>query len=277
MKRNYYYLVAGLQDLSLDVHKLVEDQLAFREELVTALHPSDFELVRLLFFPHDNENLLNLLQKKDKTFNEKGNFSKEILEEEIKEPANLPDYMVRFVTAFKSKDPVYPDMSPEDELATLFYDEMLSGGAKNDFLEQWMRLELNLRNIMTALNARKHKVDYENHIVGTGDTSEAIKKSHARDFGLGGEMDYMEELTAIAKKEDVGEREKAIDQLKWNYLDEASFFHYFTIEKILTFIIKLGMIERWLSIDEVHSNKLFKKLLGELQASYKLPETFTEK
>ena len=276
MKRNYYYLVAGLQDITLDIHKLQFDQLAFREELRTELHPDDYKLVENLFLPFDNINLLNLLEKNDKPFNEKGNFSKERLEDNIKEPADLPKYMMQFITAFKNKEPVFEEMKPEDELNTLFYDYILEK-EKNPFLHDWFQLELNIKNIMIALNARKYKVPYENKIIGTGETSEMIRKSHARDFGLGGELDYMEELSAIAKKDDVKEREQAIDELKWKYLDEEIFFHYFTIEKILAFTIKLGMIERWLGIDKEHSNEMFKKLLKELQESYELPEKFTEK
>lgn len=276
MKRNYYYLVAGLQDISLDIHKLVYGQIAFREELKTDLHPADFKLVEKLFLPNDNKNLLNLLEKNDQPFSEKGIYSKDQLEENIKEPTDLPEYMIRFITAYKAKEPLFPDMSPENELTTLYYDEMLQD-TDNEFLKDWFRFELNIRNIMLALVARKYKVSYEHQIIGTNETSEIIRKSHARDFGLGSELDYVEELTAISRKDDIREREQAIDDLKWKYLDEETFFHYFTIERILSFTIKLGMIERWLDIDKDHSNELFKKLLKELQSSYKLPETFTEK
>lgn len=276
MKRNYYYLVAGLQDLSLDLHKLTFKQLAFREEIRNDLSPADYKLLELLFLPFDNANLLNLLLKSGKPHNEKGIFTQEHLEENIKEPQSLPQYMMRFITAFKSQEPVYPDMSPENELSTLFYDEMLEN-VSNDFLREWFAFELNVQNIMLALNARKFKAPYENQVIGTNETSESIRKSHARDFGLGNEIDYIEDLTAISRKDDIKEREQAVDDLKWKYLDEAVFFHYFTIERILAFIIKLGMIERWLYIDHDHSNEMFKKLLKELQASYKLPETFTEK
>jgi hypothetical protein len=276
VKRNYYYLVAGLQDLSLDIHKLSFNQLAFRNELKEHLHPNDYKLVMLLYLPYDNTNLLTLLTKSDKEFIEKGNFPREQLDENIKEPQDLPQYMMRFIAAFKAKEPVFPDMSPENELTTLFYDEVTKT-VSNDFLNDWFQFELNVRNIMSALNARKYKVPYEHQIIGTGEVSDIIRKSHSRDFGLSNELDYMEELIAISAKEDMREREQAIDELKWRYLDEAVFFHYFTIEKILAFVIKLGMIERWLSIDKDHSNELFKKLLKELQASYELPESFKEK
>lgn len=275
VKRNYYYLVAGLQDLTIDIHKLQYSQQAFMEELKAGLHPEDYKLMEKLFLPHDNANLLNLLMKAGKPFDEKGNFSQAQIEENIKEPHDLPSYMMEFITAFKNKEPLMPDMLPENELTTLFYDEMLK--LDNAFLRDWFAFDLNLRNIVTALLARKYDIPYEYQIIGTGETSNIIRKSHARDFGLGAEIEYLEELSSLVKNDNVQEREKAIDELRWSYLDEKIFFEYFTVEKLLAFVIKLGIAERWLGIDKEVGNEMFKKLLKELQSSYELPETFTEK
>ena len=276
MKRKYYCLVAGLQDINLDVHKLNFDQKAFKEYLKEEVHPKDFLLVEKLFLPYDNKNLLILLQKEDKELHEKGNFSREFLEENIKEPTDsLPQYMRRFITAFKNKEPIFPDMSPENELTTLFYDAMLK--LDNEFLRNWFQFNLNIRNITTALAARKHDLPYEKQIIGTGEISDTIRKSHARDFGLGNELDYMEDLMNIVRQDDIQVREKAMDQIRWEYLDEVTFFEYFTIERVLAFTIKLGMVERWLGIDIDHGREMFRKLLSELKSSYELPETFKEK
>lgn len=275
MKRNYYYLVAGLQDITIDVHKLQFSQTAFREELKAHIHPDDYKLAECLFLQFDNANLLNLLLKNGKPYNERGNYNQDTLEENIKEPLQLPGYMAQFITAFKSKEPLMPELSPENELTTLFFDQMLK--QENQFLRKWFEFELNVRNIVTALLARKYEISYENQIIGTGETSEIIRKSHARDFGLGAELNYIEDLSNIIRNENIQEREKAIDDLRWKYLDDETFFEYFTIEKVLAFTIKLGISERWLGIDKEVGNEMFRKLLKELQSSYKLPETFTEK
>lgn len=275
IKRNYYCLVAGLQDINIDTHKLVFDQQAFKEELKAEVHPADYKLVKKLFLPYDNKNLLNLLEKRDKEFDEKGNFSKSFLEEQIKEPTDLPDYMTRFINAIKNDERIFPDMSTENELLSLFYDEMIKDD--NSFLSKWYEFDMNIKNITTALMGRKHEIKYENQIIGSTEVSDIIRKSHAKDFGLSNEYEYIEELINIIKLEDIQEREKATDQLKWDYLEDVIFFEYFTIERLLSFTIRLGIVERWMSIDKDHGKALFEKLLEELQNSYKLPETFTEK
>ena len=275
MKRNYYYLVAGLQDITIDVHKLQFTQIAFRDELKSHIHPDDYSLAEMLFLQFDNANLLNLLLKNGKPFDLRGNFSLEWLEENIKEPISLPAYMVQFITAFKNKEQIMPDLSPENELSTLFFDQMMAH--PNQFISKWFEFELNVRNIVAALLARKYEIAYEFQIIGSGETSNTIRKSHARDFGLGAEINYLDDLANFVRNENIQEREKAIDDLRWKYLDDETFFEYFTMEKVLAFTIKLGIAERWLGIDKEHGNEMFRKLLKELQSSYKLPETFTEK
>ena len=276
MKRNYYCLVAGLQDITLDIHKLSMGQNDFRKELQTEVHPLDYQLVQILFLPFDNKNLLNLLEKSEEEFNAHGNFERELLESNIKEiTGELPEYMNRFILSFKDDEPVYPNMSPENQLTTLFYNYVLS--INHDFLRGWYRFNRDLNNLLTALVCRRYDIPYEYQVIGWDDISETIRKSHARDFGLTAEIPYMDDLLNIAKDDDVQQREKAIDQLRWNYLDETTFFEYFTIDKILAFTLKLGMVERWLALDKDHGTQLFEELLQDLKSSYELPETFTEK
>lgn len=276
MKRQYYYLVAGLQDITLDVHKLSMDQQAFKKELENEVHPDDYKLVQKIFLPFDNRNLLNLLEKRDRPFDERGNYPQSLLEESIKEPSgDLPAYMDRFIEAFKTRDTLFPGLSWENTLTTLFYEHTRT--LSNPFLKDWFIFDQNINNLTTALICKKHGASYENEIIGRDDVSESIRKSHARDFGLGTEIAVMDDLLSIVKIDDVQEREKAFDQIRWAYLDDVTFFAYFTIEKLLAFSIKLGMVERWLALDKEHGSKLFNTLLSELKSSYELPETFTDK
>ncbi len=276
MKRNYFYLVAGLQDIAIDASKLTLDTVALKEELEAELHPKDFQWVYILNLPYDNNNLINIIEKNDKVFDTRGNFSQSFLETHIKNPGDeLPAYMVTFLEAHHANEPVFPGMSNENQLAALFYDYMEE--IDNAFLKQWFAFYQNLNNLTTALLSRKHDVPYENQIIGSGAFADAIRKSHARDFGLSAEVEYMEDLLNILKIDDVQEREKAIDKIKWHFLDESTFFHYFTVEKVLAFAIKLRIVERWLSIDKEHGEVLFKELINDLKSSYELPEIFTDK
>jgi hypothetical protein len=275
VKRNYYYLVSGLQDLFPGIHKLVLDQAGFRDLLKEHLHPADYRLAERLYLPYDNKNLLQLLQQQNAPFDERGINSADFLTEQLREPEGLPEYMAAFISAFRAQEPLFPGMSPENELTTLYYKEMLDG--PDDFLNGWFRFSLNVKNLLTASIARQQEIPYEHQIIGDDEISTAIRKSHLRDFGLSSELDYLEQVTEIAAMDDFIEREKAIDQMIWDYLDEHTFFEYFTIDRILAYVIRLDMVSRWMAIDTDRGIQLFKEALQALKGEYQLPRLFTDK
>ena len=66
-----------------------------------------------------------------------------------------------------------------------------------------------------------------------------------------------------------------MDKIKWDYLDEYTFFHYFTIEKVISYVLKILITERWIKLDSETGKTLLNKLLNELKTSYKLDEEFS--
>ena len=86
--------------------------------------------------------------------------------------------------------------------------------------------------------------------MGDTEVSEQLRTSNARDFGLGEQLAYMEELQRIAEMDELVDREKKTDLLAWKWLEDESFFNYFTVECLFVFLLQLEMIERWISLEE---------------------------
>jgi hypothetical protein len=271
-ERNYYYLVSGLPDIILDQKKLGFSIAEFKEEMGYHLHPDDYKLIELLFLPVDNRNLLNLLLKKNNPFEETGKFSQNELEQDIKEPDVTPAYMQKFITAFKSDAPVYPELSWEDQLTWLYYDHVKS--CSNEYLRDWFEFDLNLKNIVAGFNARKHKLNGDKYFIGDGYVVQAVKKSTLKDFGLGNDFEHMEKLISIQENNNLLERDRAMDNLRWDFLDERNTFNYFSIEVLLAYMIKLQIVQRWLEMDFETGRKMFRKLLDQLEMSYEFPKEF---
>jgi hypothetical protein len=57
-------------------------------------------------------------------------------------------------------------------------------------------------------------------------------------------------------------------------MEDNTFFNYFTIEKIFVFLMKLEMIERWVSLDKDKGNELFRQLIGKLKDEVQIPQGF---
>jgi hypothetical protein len=141
-------------------------------------------------------------------------------------------------------------------------------------MNEYVRNELNLRNVLTALNGRKYDMDVSVDIIGDGDIEHALKKSRARDFGLANDIDNLESIIHLHEIPNLLDRELKLDLMRWQSLDEATFFNYFSIEKVLAFIVKVFIVERWISLDEEKGKELFKRLITDLENSYEFPEEF---
>lgn len=272
LSRNYYYLVAGLPDIILEQSKLSVTLGDFRRELEAHLHPDDYRLVETLFLTADNSNVLNMLLKNIVEFDNTGKYTFDELEDEIKEPETLPEYLKTFISQFKSNQPLVPDMSWEDQLTTLYYEYATQ--VSNDFLRTWFEFERNVKNILAGLTARRHKIAVENLLIGNDIVTNAIRKSNARDFSLSAEFPYVDKLIQLNENSNLLEREKAIDQLKWNHIDELNTFNYFSVEVILGFVFKLAMVERWLKLDKKTGEEMFRRLVSDLENSYEFPKEF---
>lgn len=274
----YYCLVAGLPDISLDDGKLSYSVSDFKAELYPDLSAQDRKLIDLFYLKFDNTVILKLLKNKDAVIEDKGNFSaEELLQliEAVREgdtpDKKYPSYLVNFVSQYLqlSQDELY---RADDLLAALYYSYGMS--SNNAFIASWFEFNLNLNNILAALAARKYKLEVSSVIVGATSICEQLRTSNARDFGLNETLEYFEALQRIADIEELVEREKKVDMLKWKWLEDESFFHYFTIERIFVFLMQLEMIERWISLDKEKGNELFRKMIQDLKNEVQIPEEF---
>lgn len=274
----YYCLVAGLPDISLDDGKLSYSVSDFKAELYPDLSAQDRKLIDLFYLKFDNTAILKLLKNKDTVIEDKGNFSaEELLQliEAVREgdtpDKKYPSYLVNFVSQYLqlSQDELY---RADDLLAALYYSYGMS--SNNAFIASWFEFNLNLNNILAALAARKYKLEVSSVIVGATSICEQLRTSNARDFGLNETLEYFEALQRIADIEELVEREKKVNMLKWKWLEDESFFHYFTIERIFVFLMQLEMIERWISLDKEKGNELFRKMIQDLKNEVQIPEEF---
>jgi hypothetical protein len=279
---NYYCLVTGLPELSLEDGKLSYTVANFKTEIYPELSKSDKKLIDLFYLKFDNQNLLALLKDKEAVVDTSlGNFSADELlgviasfKEETAPDKKFPSYFYEFAELYLNT-PEEERFGLEDKLHGFYFHYAMKCG--NKFVSEWFELNLNVNNILAAMAARKYKMDVTKVSVGTNMVAEALRTSNARDFGLADDLEYFEQLTRINDTVDLVEREKKIDLLKWNWMDDNTFFNYFTIERIFVFLMKLEMIERWVSLDKEKGNEMFRKLIDQLKDEVQIPQEFRNK
>ncbi len=270
----YYYLIAGLPDIALDDGKRTYTVADFKHEVMPILSAGDQKLFAYFFLQYDNRNVLSFLQKKEIPWDERGNIPYEAIEQlyqALREdeapprhtavPAYIRDFMKEYLVAMEKGET--SDAPWEDRLSTRYYRYAME--VKNDFMAAWFELNLNIGNILAAINCRKYDLDRKRFLVGDNEVAEALRTSNARDFGLSETLDYLPELLRIAEETDLLMREKKIDLLKWNWLEEHTFFKTFDFESVFAYLLRIEMIERWTALDKVSGEKTFRRMVGTMK------------
>ena len=271
MMSNYYCVVAGLPELAFDGSKAPFTVEKFREEVYPFLEKEDARCIDLFFMAWDNANILLLLRDgADSILERKGCYSKEQLleimaaaKEGDPRRSDIPEYMYDFLEYYYANEE-RTDILWEDNLALRYYAYAMKCG--NKFISEWFDFNLNVNNILVAVLARKYKLNIETCVLGDGEVAEAIRTSGARDFGLTGVLDYLEMVIRISENDKLQERERMLDDMRWNWLDDNSVFDYFTVERLFVFLQKLDIIERWAVLDAEKGMQRYKELIDELKS-----------
>lgn len=264
---DYYCLVAGLKEYALDADTKGFDARAIVGEVLEGVEAADARQVHLLYGYYDCENIAALHAGRT-AHNPLGRFTHEELEEELKAPKRLPEAVARVIRAFD--DPEGEDAETVDttqrfekELFAAYY--ATCEKASSSFLREWSAFDRNLRNVTAAVTARAAGRPIEEVTVGGGDVVEQLQRSSAADFGLRGELPYIDAVIAAVNDEaNLVEKEHKIDLVRWNEAVELATFDYFDINAILSYLARVNIVARWTQLDAVRGREMFDRLLAEL-------------
>lgn len=275
----YHAFVAGLPDLVFDEHKKVFTLKEYHEELEELLSSQDKKIIRNLFLKHDNSNLLSYLRNGEENmhFDSMAVFSMDELIQMIEYAKNeewnkkYPDYLFQFLTDYFEKEE-QSVIYMEDHLAGLYYNYLCK--TKNKFIRQWSELNMNMRNTLTALSCRRNNIDYTHLIVGDNEVSRMLRNASNPNHYLIELIEDFESIKKIDEERDILEKEQAIDHFLWNWIEENTFFHYFDLEKVMSYLFKLQIIERWRNLDKERGGEIFRNIVSNLKKGIDKLENF---
>ena len=243
-KHQYFYLISGLPDLSIEDRHIPFPAKMFLNELMTKIYPEDFEFVCWLYYVRDNKNLISVLFNKKTTNQPEGRYSLQQLEKAIESPSGLPGYMSKFISFVKENNKQqYSEDEWEVRLTEAYFREAMNSG--NKMLNQWLEFELNLKNLFLELNIGRSQPNPPRFIIEANESAALFQQNPSADFSTETTLGYYGAVVEIIKMENIVEREKKLDGLRWQQLEEMNFFNYFTVEAVLGFCVKLMMLERW--------------------------------
>lgn len=269
-ERNYYSLVAGLKEYALEADNKGFDAREIIETIRCELSLGDRRTLELFYGSCDVANLIGLRSGKT-NFSPLGNFSREELEQALEGKFRLPSYLADVVAAYadpEGEEAERMDMTRpfERNLYESYY--RACAASKCRFLREWSDFDRTLRNVCAAYSARRSGVAPETVVVGHDDITDSLSRSSASDFGLKGELEYLDDVVAaVSDERNLLEKERKIDRIRWRMSDELAISNYFDMAAILSYLVKVNLVERWFSLDEATGRRLYDKLLTTLSGS----------
>ena len=180
---------------------------------------------------------------------------------------SLEEYLNQMKELLSEKDMgtvrLIEDGFNKEKIGLEFYKEALAHSSA--FVREFFQFDLNVRNA---------KVRYLNQALGRDPQKDVLSMADPDAEELGIEVEepeFKEEarLQAILEGKDILARERGIDDLYWDKIDEITLFDYLNFSKILGMVVKMMIIRRWLILDEERGREMFKRLVDEVRGTFK--------
>lgn len=267
---NYHCLVAGLPDVTFDGSKCQYSVERFKEEIYPSLSADDARIVDLILLEWDNANVLSILRHGEEAqLAHTGRYGREELLAIVEaakcgdaQEKGVPAYLPRFIEYYCAHE-TQENVVWENVLSAYYYEHATA--CSNSFAAGWFTFNLNVNNVLVAMAARKYKLGVDSVVIGEGEVAEALRTSGARDFGLAGTLDYIEELQRLNENARLQEREHQLDEMRWRWLEDNSVFCYFSVERLFVFLQKLIIVERWARLDADSGMLRYNGMIAELK------------
>lgn len=270
--KEYYYLVAGLKEWTLESDAKGFDVAEIRDEILEAISDSDRQAVRELYAYYDCENIIAAHAGRDR-YNPLGNLSKEEVQAVFSERcySKLPKAVAEVVKRYNEADDDERDdeVALDDRFERAVFEAYYLGLEKSkcSFLKAWGEFDRNLRNIAAAVAAREANRSISDVVVGRGEVVEQLSRSSAADFGLRGELQYIDSvIAAVSDERNIVEKERKIDAIRWAEAEDIVVFDFFNINFILSYLVKVNIVARWNMLSPEVGRRMLERLMQELDS-----------
>lgn len=239
----YECLLAGLPDLKAGADSPITME-SLLELLDESMKPSDKKLLTQLRMTVDDPQIDALVARYD--------------DEDVPE-SDKPEWWASARTI----------LSDADVRAMLMYEIGLH--SNNAFVRAWYAFNQDMNNIMVAAICRKHGFDVKKMIVGNNEVAETLRThTTQKDFGLGEVMDNFQEILALATIDNLMEREKRMDALRFEWLQDKTYFDIFSTEQVLAYYLQAAMLHRWSLLTVEQGEQVFREMVADMKKGIKI-------
>jgi Protein of unknown function (DUF2764) len=261
---HYYYLLSSLAELNPSKEEEPLPIAQFLDFCREQLTEKDYRGLKSLFLWNDMKNVLSYKKAGD-FYVTPAYYGEDDFLQNLAERERFLPFISHYFNNQENGIYEFNSISITDELASLFYFDL--DRLENRFVKDYYLFELNLRNLTTAMSLRKAGLPYTDKLIPFGTFYEDLLKSTSGDFDLAAEAPYIAELENVFSGFDLVKIEKAIDQVRWNWLSVYDERDYFSLESLYAYAVKLSLQSRWVNLKPDKGQELFDKLVTIIQRS----------
>lgn len=143
--------------------------------------------------------------------------------------------------------------------------------AKNRFIRGWFAFNRDMNNVLVAQICRKHGFDVKQKIVGEGEVADQLRThTTQKDFGLNELSGDFTAILALAQIEDLMQREKAMDAVRFEWLHDRTEFDFFSPEMVFAYYLEALMLHRWSILTVEEGERIFRELVADMKKGVRL-------
>ena len=143
--------------------------------------------------------------------------------------------------------------------------------AKNRFIREWFAFNRDMNNVLVAQICRKHGFDVKTQIVGNDEVAEQLRThTSQKDFGLNELSGDYQSILALAQIEDLMAREKAMDAIRFEWLQDRTEFDFFSAEMVFAYYLEAVMLHRWSLLTVEEGERVFRAMVAEMKKGVRI-------
>lgn len=141
------------------------------------------------------------------------------------------------------------DLIPEEDVGILktvsISGEYSCGAVRISTLKKWIDFDTALRNELVRVRSARRRIDAQRYL--RGDTFTQPSLAH--------------NVMGAYRSSGLLEAEKALDQARWQTLNELSVGHFFDLDSLIIYALKLQILERWQRINSADKTRVLEETL----------------
>lgn len=287
---NYYELIAGLPELSVDQTNVPMSSEKYLEILYDTLTNGDKKLLETIRLDYLIKSVIEVLSNGvvepiERNSEDHSSDGLSVLNVEINDicyraknniPLSddkniiMPSFLRNIVYNLYSG--FYEDTNKELSVIHDIYIKYYETAQKsdNEFISEWFSFNKNIKNIISLFVCEKLGWEPADFILGNLPLDERIRTSKTNNLNDIEELDYINDVVSIAKESDITKRERQIDLIKWKFLDKYNYDDVFGIENVICYYIKLCILERWINLNKEQGELKFRSIVAKLKETTKI-------